>query len=418
MPATARGVAWTVLRDVERGPVTASDRLAREDVTALEPRERAFAYELVLGSLRRRGAIDHALAPLLDRPLSQVDPDLRALLRLGAHQLLHLRVPARAAVHEAVTSSRAVRPRGAGFVNAVLRRLAREGPRAFPDASVDPLGWLISEGSLPEWVARRWLTRLGPATAVARARDALQEPPRVFRPNPRIPDALERARQAGLDPLPLVLPGTFLARGGRPADLHGAGVIYIQDEQAQAIAHLAAGPGRTLDACAAPGGKATLIADLIAPTGHAVAAEASPRRLRTLARLVSRWGSENLSLLGADALAPPFAAASFDQVLLDAPCSGLGTLGHHPDLRWRVRPRDVARHAARQGRLLAALAPLVRPGGRLVYATCSTEPEENEAVVADFLSRAASFSGEPLPAWAHPLGTAARGYFAALLRRS
>jgi 16S rRNA (cytosine967-C5)-methyltransferase len=301
----------------------------------------------------------------------------------------------------------------------VLRRLAREGPPPVPDATADPLGWLTTAGSLPEWIARRWLSRLGPDGALARARQALDEPPCVLRLNPRVPDALEQLRQAGYHPTPLTLPGAFLVRGGRPADLHAAGVVYIQDEAAQAIGQLAAGPGLTLDACAAPGGKALLIADQVASRGHVIAAEASLRRLRTLSRLAGAWRASNLSLVGADALQPPFEPARFEQLLLDAPCSGLGTLAQNPDLRWRVTLRDLDRHAQRQRRLLAAAAELVRPGGRLIYATCSTESEENEAVVSDFLvSRPHQFAAENLPRWAARLATGSSGYFAAVLRRA
>lgn len=415
MATPARVLAFQVLRDADRGPGTLADRLARPDVAGLDPRDRGFLHELVLGTLRRRGALDHALAPLLDRPLERVDADLVWALRLGAHQLLHLRVPARAAVDEAVELARSTRPRGAGFVNAVLRRLAREGP---PQEPGEPLAWLTSAGSLPDWIARRWLARFGPKGAIERARRAQLEPAAVFRLNPRVPDALERATAAGLEARPLDLPGAFLAGAGRPADLHAQGILYLQDEHAQRIGRLAAGPGRTLDACAAPGGKATLIADLVHATGgRVVAAEASRARLATLARLAALWGCPNLAIVGADARRPPFSASRFEQVLLDAPCSGLGTLARNPDLRWRVREGDLASHAARQRDLLAAVAPLVRPGGRLVYATCSSEPEENAAVVTGFLEAHAGFTRLPLPSEAATLETGDAGFFAAVLGR-
>jgi 16S rRNA (cytosine967-C5)-methyltransferase len=411
----ARALALRVLCDAERGPGTLSDRLARPDVGGLDPRERGFLHALVLGTLRNRGAIDHALRPLLDRPLERVDREILQVLRLGAHQLLHLRVPARAAVDESVGLARARAPRGAGFVNAVLRRLAREGP---PPEPADPQEWLVSAGSLPAWLAERWLRRLGAHGARELARRGLEEPPAVFRLNPRIPDALERAREAGLQPHALDCPGAFRAEAGRPADLHAAGVLYLQDELAQRIGLVTAGPGRTLDACAAPGGKAMLIADaVLADGGKLVAAEASQPRLATLSRLAALWGCPNLAVVGADAARPPFPAPSFDQVLLDAPCSGLGTIARNPDLRWRVREADLAAHGRRQLSLLSALAPLVRPGGRLVYATCSTEPEENADVVAAFLARDGSFRLEPAPPLASGLDGSA-GFFASVLRRA
>jgi 16S rRNA (cytosine967-C5)-methyltransferase len=204
------------------------------------------------------------------------------------------------------------------------------------------------------------------------------------------------------------------------------GVVTVQDAGSQLVALLAASDGLVLDACAAPGGKALLIADEGGPRTRVIAAEASLRRVQTLARLCSRWGAPNVSVVAADALRPPF-RATFDSVLLDAPCSGLGTLARNPDVRWRVAPEDLARHAERQRRLLESLAPLVRPGGRLVYATCSLEPEENEGVVGPFLEAQAAFAAEALPAWARPFGAfpfvriepagGGDAFFAARLRR-
>ncbi len=420
MATPARALALRVLLDVEHGPGTLADRLARPDVAQLQRRDRAFLHELVLGTLRRRGAIDHALGPLLDRPLERVDVRLRAVLRLGAHQLLHLRVPPRAAVHEAVAMARAASPRGAGLVNAVLRRLAREGAPREPDPEREPLTWLTTCGSLPDWLAKRWLARFGPAGAVHRARAGLAEPEAAFRLNPRLPDAMGRVEAAGLEPRASGVPGAWIASAGGASGLHATGVIYLQDEAAQQIAALAAGAGRTLDACAAPGGKALLLADLLAErreAGLVVAAEASPRRLETLASLARRWGPPSLELVQADAERPPFADLAFDQVLVDAPCTGLGTLARHPDLRWRVAESDLAAHAARQGRLLHALASATRHGGRIVYATCSSEPEENDQVVDGFLATHPEFHREALPESARGLGTGDAGFFAAILRR-
>jgi 16S rRNA (cytosine967-C5)-methyltransferase len=191
---------------------------------------------------------------------------------------------------------------------------------------------------------------------------------------------------------------------GRLAPLAEQGVVHVQDQGSQLVARLAAADGLVLDACAAPGGKALLLADLGGERTHVIAAEVSPRRLAVLARLRARWGAPNVSLLAADALRPPFSRA-FDVVLLDAPCSGLGTLARNPDIRWRLAAADLARHSARQRALLASLAPLVRPGGRLVYATCSAEPEEGEDVVRPFLDAHPWFeSDEPLPPWAEAPG--------------
>ena len=394
----ARRVALDALISVSRGGPTLAQRLAQPDVEALSSRDRAFLHELVLGTLRTRGSLDHALAACLDQPLARLDRPLREILRLGAHQLLHLRVPARAAVHESVELAHALAPRASGLVNAVLRKLAATGAPRFPEPLADPLAWLTTEGSLPEWLARRWMQRLGPERAVARARALLAPPPLVFRLNPRHADAMEKLASAGVDPEPLRVPGAWTGRQA-PQSLAMDGVLYVQDQGAQLVAQLAAVPGKLLDACAAPGGKSTLMADLVAGRGWVAAGEASLPRLASLAALARRWGCDNLLVVAADAQRPPFRGA-FDGVLLDAPCSGLGTLGRHPDIRWRTEPDDLLRHRDRQRALLGSLAPLVKAGGRLTYSTCSTEPEENEQVLGPFLADHPHFVPAPLPAWA------------------
>jgi 16S rRNA (cytosine967-C5)-methyltransferase len=237
---------------------------------------------------------------------------------------------------------------------------------------------------------------------VARARAFLAPPPTVFRLNPRVPDALDRARQAGLEPRALIVPGAFEATAGRAIELASTGVLYLQDQGSQLVAQLAASPGRILDACAAPGGKTTLLADGVPSPALVVAAEASPRRLQTLATLVRRWGSPRVCCVGADGTRPPFLSATFDAVLLDAPCTGLGTLARHPDIRWRAGPEDLPRHAQRQKTLLESVAALVAPGGRLVYSTCSAEPEENEDIVLPFLRGHSGFATAVPPDWATP----------------
>jgi 16S rRNA (cytosine967-C5)-methyltransferase len=400
MATTARRIAYRVLRDVDAGGSTLADRLAQADAQALAPRDRALLHELVLGTLRQRGALDFALARLLEKqPLERLDPPVRTILRLGAHQVLHLRVPDRAAVSESVDLARTAAPRAAGLVNAVLRRLAREGAPPPPDPAADPLGWLTTAGSLPLWLAERWLRRLGPERAVARARAAAAPPPAAFRFNPRIPDAREQAEAAGLVAAPLHVPGAWAASAGSPHELAARGLLYLQDEGSQMVGRLAEGGQVTLDACAAPGGKSLLLGDANGPGRLVIAAEASPRRVKTLGEIVGRWGAPNVGVIAADGMRPPL-HRPVDSVLIDAPCSGLGTLGRHPDIRWRARPGDLAHHAGRQGALLRSLAPLVRPGGILVFATCSSEPEENEGVVEPFLHAHPEFSPAPGPEWA------------------
>jgi 16S rRNA (cytosine967-C5)-methyltransferase len=425
----ARRLALQVLIDVAGPGPSLADRLAQDDCQRLDSRERGFLHELVLGSLRRRGLLDHALRPLLDRPLARVDPVVQDVLRLGAHQLLHLRVPDRAAVSASVDLAREAVPRAAGFVNAVLRRLSQSGPPPVPDPVADPLAWLTTAGSLPVWLAERWLRSLGPEVSVARAAATTASPPVVLRLNPRVPDAIARVEAAGATLHPLEVPGAFRAEGGRLGSLAAEGAVYLQDEGSQLVARLAEGRGPVLDACAAPGGKASLIADLSEGPRPVVAAELSVRRARTMAALVRRWGAVKVWPVAADGHRPPFRAA-FDCVLVDAPCSGLGTLSRHPDIRWRFRAADLARQSARQSALLARLSALVRPGGRLVYATCSLEEEETVSVVTDFLAKHALFSRAAAPAWASPFASpdgflrtlpersGGDGFFAAVLEKA
>jgi 16S rRNA (cytosine967-C5)-methyltransferase len=424
---SAREVAHRILRRVA-GRDTLSDALAAPDAERLDERERALLHELVLGTLRRRGWLDHALAGASSRPLAHVTPGVLDALRLGAYQLLFTRVAPHAAVSESVELARRAEPRSAGFANAILRRLQRDGPPPEPDPDADPSSWLTTAGSLPAWLAERWLRQLGPGPAVARARALLVAPPTYVRLNPRVADAEAQLRAAGIELWPTAVPGA-LAVEGRVAALAERGVLYVQDAASQLVARLAAVQGRVLDACAAPGGKSLLSADAGGSRVRVVAAEVSRRRLATLVRLGSRWGATNVLAVAADALHPPFAADTFDTVLLDAPCSGLGTLARNPDIRWRASAQDLPRHAARQRGLLEALASLVRPGGRLVYAVCSSEPEETEDVLRPFLSSHPDFRADELPTWAEPFADAgvvrtdpvrdrSDAFFAARLRRA
>jgi len=400
-PATlARRLAFEALTDTDRGALVA-ERLAGADADALDARDRAFLHELVLGTLRQRGLVDHALQASVDRPLGRIDPDVLTVLRLGAYQVLRLRVPHRAAVSESVELARERAPRATALVNAVLRRLAREGAPPLPDPARDPLGWLTTAGSLPPWLAERWLSRLGPERARARATALAETPAVAFRLNPRIADVDARLAAVRVVAEPLVVPGAWRVREGSLGALATEGIVYAQDQGSQMIGHLAArATGRVLDACAAPGGKSTLLADL-GSDALVAAGEISAARRATLAALVARWGARNIHLVGADARRPPF-RQPFDSILLDAPCSGLGTLGRHPDIRWRTRTADVDRHAQRQRELLEGVSPHVAPGGRLVYATCSLEREENEDVVAPFLDAHPEFALAPHPEWSAP----------------
>ncbi len=255
MAASARAVALEILGRLRAGRVTVADALAAPGAEALDERDRGFLHELVLGTLRRRGWLDHALSGLSSRPPRPAHAGGARRLEAGAYQLLYLRVARHAAVSESVELARAAEPRSAGFTNAVLRRLQRDGPPPEPDPIADPLGWLTSAGSLPRWLAERWSTRLGPEAAIARARSILDAPPTYFRTNPRVSDAGARLAAAGVEARETAIPGALELVDGRLGPLAAAGVLYVQDAGSQMVGHLAASHGLVLDACAAPGAR-------------------------------------------------------------------------------------------------------------------------------------------------------------------
>jgi 16S rRNA (cytosine967-C5)-methyltransferase len=421
-PTRARLLALRVLERVERAGAFADlllhALLARSGLAAVD---RAFATELVNGTLRWRGRLDFLLAHVLDRDLGKLEPLVANALRLGAYQIaMGSRVPAAIAVDESVRCVRAAgAERATGFVNAVLRRLVAEHARiAFPSLESDPLGHLTHALSLPAWLAERWLALLGPQEAAALAAASNQVPPLVVRAN-----RLRTTREALLAELrerfPDAAPGALacdavvLGRRGNPAldPAFLAGRCTVQDEASQLVVGLLdPQPGeRVLDVCAAPGGKATAIAERVGPQGEVVALDRNPRRLDLVSRQARRLGLENLRCAARDAtrpLADLTEERGFDRVLVDAPCSGLGTLRRNPDARWRVAPGDPARLAETQRAILRQAAAALVPGGVLVYSTCTLLPEENEESVRALLADAPQLSLAPAdecPAEVRPL---------------
>jgi 16S rRNA (cytosine967-C5)-methyltransferase len=405
--STVRQAAARALVAVERRRLTLPHAVDRERRGLPDRRDRALLLELAAGTLRWRNAIDFVLASASRRPLDELAPPVRAILRLGAFQLRHLeRVPDHAVIHEAVESTRgAGHPRAAGFVNAVLRALARPGGAtplpARPDAGASreaQLAYLSITLSHPEWLAARWLDRCGFDHTEAWCRFNNQPPDVTVR--------LARADGAGplSDAGATFRPARHVA-GAWVVDAGGLGRlsptlrdrIVVQDEGSQLIARATpVDPGaRVLDLCAAPGNKTTILAERLGGRGALVACDLRPRRLAMLARTLAASGAR-ASIVRLDATRPlPFAAA-FDTVLLDAPCSGLGTLRRDPDLKWSRVPSDLPVLAARQAAMIRQAASVVRPGGRLVYATCSGEPEENEDVVDAFLAGRPDFESGSL----------------------
>ena len=398
----ARSIAHEILVRVETEDAFADVLLAhRLSAAALAPSDRGLATELVYGTLVWQGRLDHHLRGLLHEPLEGLDPPVRAALRMGLLQLLHLdRVPAYAAVDGSV---RLAGRRAGGLVNAVLRRAARAGRTGLvlPETG-DPLARLAVEWSHPRWLVERWVRELGARETTALL-EANTRPPRLaLRPNPRRTsrDALRATLAgAGVSTEPghanaLVVTGN----AGRLRELpaYRDGLFSFQGEASQLVADLVdVQPGsRVLDACAAPGQKTLAIAERLAPGNAVVALDRNRRGLGRLRAEATRLGLDVL-VAQADARQPP-TTHRLDAVLVDAPCSGLGTLRRHPELKWRRHPDDVPRLAALQRELVDAAASLVRPGGLLVYAVCTRTRDETTDVIAALLAAQPRFVVEPL----------------------
>jgi 16S rRNA (cytosine967-C5)-methyltransferase len=395
----AREVAFEVLRRVEEGGAFASRALdaALAQAGAIDPREAGLATELVYGTLRRALALDAALAAHATRPLARVDPAARVALRLGAYQLLVLGKPPHAAVGETVSLVKAVHHgRASGFVNAVLRSLARSpGFPAPPPFADDPAGHVAAAESLPRWLAEEWVAWLGPEEALALAR-GLNEPALLCLRSPRRDDLAARLGAAGMHAAPTVRsPDGVLVRGASVAQVARAagGVPFqVQEEAAQLVTIYAAGElrgrrARVLDACAAPGGKAFHLAELLAPGSEVVAVELHPRKADELQREAARRGLA-VRVVCADAARPlpGLEPASFDAVLVDAPCAGLGTLRRHPELKLRRKAEDLGRMSQLQRAILASCARYARPGAPVTYSICSLSRAEGPEVVGEVLA--------------------------------
>jgi 16S rRNA (cytosine967-C5)-methyltransferase len=412
-PGSARGVALEILVRVEAGGAYADRLLDRApDRAGLDARDRALVTELVYGTLRWQRRLDDDLAAVLHRPLEGLAGWVRALLRLSAYQLAFLdRIPVHAVVHEAVELAKRRRPAGAAdLVNGVLRALTRR-PRPWPEPSSipgeDPVESLARRLSHPTWLVRRWVARYGEPEATALARAMNERPPLVVRVNTlrTTPAALTEAlRRQGIAVTPCGYAPDGLRLDGA-GDLRAlaplrAGWCAVQDEASILVGHaLGPVPGEVVvDVCAAPGGKTGHLAQLMGNQGRILATDPRAGRLGILRQACLRLGAAIVEVRegGADALAAAVGPVC-DRVLVDAPCSNTGVLRRNPDGKWRRQEADLADLAAVQTAILQAAAGLVRPRGVLVYATCSLEPEENEAVVEAFRSRRPDFGPDALP---------------------
>ena len=437
----ARLTAYDVLDGVSSRQAYANlllPQLLRERAGDLDPRDAAFATQLAYGALRAQGTLDAVLSRLVDRPLTDLDPRVLDLLRLGAYQLIDLRVPAHAAVDTTVDLTRAIVGAGAsGLVNAVLRKVASGGDRA---AWLDRLG-AVDDDRLalttdhPRWIVQAWRDALGgndELEAALLADDAAPDVHLVARGVPR--DALVEESDGAPGPWS---PHAVRMAGGDPGRLASvrSGAAAVQDEGSQlaALALVRApldGPDAAwLDMCAGPGGKAGLLA-AVRPAGvRLTAADRAPHRADLVRQALS--GADDVEVLVADGREPPWPAGSFDRVLLDAPCTGLGALRRRPEVRWRRTADDVAPLAELQTALLESALASVRVGGVVAYVTCSPHVAETEAVAdaaaarddVELLPAAALFPEVPrvergpyAQLWPHRHGTDAM--FMALLRRT
>lgn len=420
-PSPARKVAHQVLCTLERTDGFADELL--DDAFGrmqLDARDRRLGMELTYGVLRRQASLDWRLDHVTDRPVARLPVPVRIALRLGAYQLLHLdKIPPSAAVNESVALAAGRRDRASarwrGLTNAVLRGLTRRPPPALPDPARDPVQALALRDSCPAWLVERWLGRYGYDMCERLCRATLLVPPFTLRTNTlklTREDLLARLTRAGLvvRPTPISPVGVAVEKQGGVTDLphYREGLYYVEDEAAQLVPPLLAPqPGeRVLDACAAPGGKATHLAERMQDRGEVVAVDRSELRLRLLRENCARLGISIVRPIEHDWCAPSggrrnpaLEEISFDCALVDAPCSGLGVLKRHPEAKWRKGADMLAAQHERQLAILHQVAALLRPGGRLVYSTCSTEPEENEHVIGQFSKNHAEFRRESVEPW-------------------
>lgn len=403
MIAPARRAALEVLGAVARGHRDLGDALDRARRRLDDPRDIALLHELATGTIRWQSRLDAAIATLSSISISRLDLEVLLALRLGAYQLLYLtRVPASAVVHDAVAQVRQARKSSAsGLANAVLRRLAAGEGRALPPRPAVPVDadlpawveYLAAAHAHPAWLVARWLRRRPLAAVETWLAFNNSTPEITLRVNPLAGGTRDvtlgalAAEGIAVIPSPHAPAGLRVVSGAvATSRTVASGNCLIQDEGSQLAGLLAPVERghRVLDVCAAPGGKALMYAAAAGP-GLLVACDARPVRVTLLTDTLRRGHAPRAVVVHLDPdAALPFSAA-FDVVVVDAPCSGLGTVRRDPDIKWRRQPEELARFASRQVDLVRRAAASVRPGGCLVYTTCSTEPEENDEVVAAVL---------------------------------
>jgi len=374
---------------------------------SVKPTDAALSTELTMGVLRWRRQLDFLLERALKKPVERLDLAVAVALRMGAYQLRFLeKIPPRAAVNESVELVKMARKTSAGsLVNAVLRKIATQAESPVekllpPDIDRgERLGILHSH---PTWMLERWLSRLGEPRTVALL-EANNRAPRLscaLNDVSRRDEVMRGIEQAGMRVEPgQLLKAAFAVSGGSPArtEEFRRGLISIQDEASQAIPLLlGVRPGeRVLDLCAAPGGKTSAVVRAAGNSGFVVATDRHAHRLRAIETQFKRLGLGGPHLVELDATQSLPFRGDFDRILIDAPCSGTGTFARHPEIRWRLRPEQLAQSSKQQSRMLTMALALLARGGRLVYSTCSIEPEENEGVVAEIMENTPSIRRLP-----------------------
>ncbi|HKO10555.1 MAG TPA: transcription antitermination factor NusB [Acidobacteriaceae bacterium] len=387
MIAPARRTAFRILLRIATTDAHSDELLHSREVDALSAQDRNLTTTIVLGMLRWQLSLDAQIRPLLARPNTKLTPETAVALRMAAYQLQHLeRVPAHAVLNDTVELVKQGRERGAaGMVNAVLRKIAAQ-PRWQAPGSLTSPGDMAVVWSHPEWLVERWALRYGVEAAESICRWDQGPAGITLRLGP--------ASEPSLSSLDLE-PGAFLARArrlvrGDPRAAIQSGHVRIQDEASQLVAEIAAAAApdaeHVLDTCAAPGGKTVILAERL-PASEIIAVDASLRRLEVMQRTLPPSLRQKIRFEPADA-AKLHLQPTRGLILCDVPCSGTGTLARNPEIRLRLEPAELKRQQARQIAILRAALPGLGPGGRLVYSTCSLEPEENEAVVNEVLSSA------------------------------
>lgn len=445
---TPRAICLEILRRVEEADRHPDALLSDsfKQYRHLTPLDRAFLTELTYGILRWQGKLDWVISRFLRGPLEKTEPAVLNVLRLGLYQILFLtRTPVSAAVNESVELAKKIRGKGgAGFVNAILRSVVREREKiVYPDITKDPILHLSVMESYPLWLVQRWVSEWGLEETHRICRAMNQISPLTLRTNTlkiSLEDLIQKLREKGLTPLPACFSDDGIVVKDAPPvseiPFFKEGLYIIQDEASQLVTEvLGPQPGeRILDACAAPGGKTTHIAQRMESEGEIYALDISREKLGLVEEACKRLGIKIVKIVKTDGTKtlPLPEKMKFDRVLVDVPCSGFGTLRKNPDLKWRRGEEDIKRISELQASILANVSRYVKDGGMLVYSTCTVFREENEDVVESFLDEHTEFRldriGDVLPEKCHrfikdgyfktfPPGGEMDGFFAARIRK-